>query len=350
MIHVKGYQEKTEAITSLVRFEIKGNYNPPIEQNQSIIIDDADYIVPSQVNDAFFLMTSYVQIDQEYKRCSEASNVREAICTDDKQCQLNRDLSKGNDRWTGRCLKKNSSSISYSRSKRGLCELQGWCPVLNDSIMPTLSEETLNFSLSIRNFIEFKRFKLRRTNINTNISYLRMCNYDPIKHKTCPIFRIGTILDIVEPDPYEQIKMLKFGGIILINIDWMCNVDRSLDRCIPDYSFGRLDGRFREESFSSGYNFRFASHWKHENRSFRTLTKAFGLRFIVSVSGCAVRFNLIILILNIGLLIGAICLITYIFDNMGLYIYCHSAVDRSQKSKDVPDKSKSRNEQTRLTE
>jgi len=29
--------------------------------------------------------------------------------------------------------------------------------------------------------------------------------------------------------------------------------------------------------------FSFASHWKHENRSFRTLTKAYGLRFIISV-------------------------------------------------------------------
>jgi hypothetical protein len=30
--------------------------------------------------------------------------------------------------------------------------------------------------------------------------------------------------------------------------------------------------------------FRFASHWKFQNRSYRTLTKAFGLRFIISVS------------------------------------------------------------------
>ena len=29
--------------------------------------------------------------------------------------------------------------------------------------------------------------------------------------------------------------------------------------------------------------FSYASHWKHKNRTFRTLTKAFGLRFIVSV-------------------------------------------------------------------
>ena len=34
--------------------------------------------------------------------------------------------------------------------------------------------------------------------------------------------------------------------------------------------------------------FSFASHWKHGNQSFRALTKAFGLRFIISVSStCA---------------------------------------------------------------
>ena len=83
-----------------------------------------------------------------------------------------------------------------------------------------------------------------------------MCNYDPSKHPTCPIFRVGTILDIVEPEPEERTKMLTFGGVIRVKIDWKCNLDKPTNNCMPDYSFGRLDARFREESFSQGFNFR----------------------------------------------------------------------------------------------
>ncbi|CAF4237163.1 unnamed protein product [Rotaria sordida] len=72
--------------------------------------------------------------------------------------------------------------------------------------------------------------------------------------------------------------------------------------------------------------------------------------FLLQVSGNAARFNLIVLIFNIGLLIGTICLITFIFDIIGLHIYCHSAVDRPQKFQDVVEESKRNNEQVQLTE
>jgi hypothetical protein len=48
-----------------------------------------------------------------------------------------------------------------------------------------------------------------------------------------------------------------------------------------DLIFGR---KKKELQFLKKYFLRFASHWKHQNRSYRTLTKAFGLRLIISVS------------------------------------------------------------------
>jgi hypothetical protein len=50
--------------------------------------------------------------------------------------------------------------------------------------------------------------------------------------------------------------MLKYGGVIRVQIDWICNLDKPLDRCLPHYSFGRLDRPFKEQSFSQGFNFR----------------------------------------------------------------------------------------------
>jgi len=39
------------------------------------------------------------------------------------------------------------------------------------------------------------------------------------------------------------------GGVIVISIDWQCNLDLSVDRCLPTYSFSRLDN-------NKGSNFR----------------------------------------------------------------------------------------------
>ncbi len=151
----------------------------------------------------------------------------------------------------GRC-----SPVNISKSITGLCELEGWCPVENDRDVPKPIRDALNFTIFIKNFIEFPRFKVIRKNIDQTASYLKKCNFDTVTHKICPIFRVGTLLDIVEPDRTEQDLMLKLGGVIRVKIDWKCNLDKPLDRCIPDYSFGRLDAPFKNESFSHGFNFR----------------------------------------------------------------------------------------------
>ncbi len=95
-----------------------------------------------------------------------------------------------------------------------------------------------------------------RKNIQQDASYLKKCLYDRVHHPICPIFRVGTILDIVEQDKNETNKMLTLGGVIRVKIDWKCNLDKPLELCLPEYSFGRLDARFQDESFSQGFNFR----------------------------------------------------------------------------------------------
>jgi hypothetical protein len=49
-----------------------------------------------------------------------------------------------------------------------------------------------------------------------------------------------------------------------------------------DLIFGKKIIKLKKKKFV--FFIRFASHWKYQNRSYRTLTKAFGLRFIISVS------------------------------------------------------------------
>lgn len=139
----------------------------------------------------------------------------------------------------------------------GRCEIEGWCPVINDYEMPTSrpSLDTLNFTIFLKNFITFKYFGVGRSNIFLSPPDLRQCIYDPVYNDTCPRFRIGDLLNMIEPDEVERRLMLQYGAIIRINIDWSCNLDRSLRQCLPEYSFRRLDLPY-EELFPRGFSFR----------------------------------------------------------------------------------------------
>jgi hypothetical protein len=156
----------------------------------------------------------------------------------------------------GRCLIKNNSLLNNSQSIIGRCELEGWCPVENDYDIPKPIRDALNFTIFVKNFIEFPRFQVIRKNIHQNASYLKKCNYDQTNNRICPIFRVGTLLDIVEPDATEKELMLTYGGVIRVKIDWKCDLDKPLNKCLPEYSFKRLDAPFKEDSFSQGFNFR----------------------------------------------------------------------------------------------
>ncbi|MEQ2229245.1 P2X purinoceptor 3 [Ilyodon furcidens] len=79
----------------------------------------------------------------------------------------------------------------------------------------------------------------------------------------------------------------------------MCDLDKSDDDCKPSYSFTRLDAMSQQNNVSPGYNFRFAKFYKMENGTdYRTLVKAYAIRFDVIVNGNAGKFNMIPTIIN----------------------------------------------------
>ena len=86
------------------------------------------------------------------------------------------------------------------------------------------------------------------------------------------------------------------GGVVGIDIQWNCDLDWDFKKyCLPTYSFRLLD--------STGWNFRFANYHE-ENR--RTLIKAYGIKFLISVNGKAGKFDLkntvILIVTGLGLL------------------------------------------------
>jgi P2X purinoceptor 1 len=189
-----------------------------------------------------------------------------------------------------------------------------------------LIRKVLDFTIFIKNFIEFPAFNIKHKNMVDN---LKPCIFNPINNSDCPIFSIRYIVNQAEHDSRERDLMLHYGGVIRVKLDWDCNLDRQIKLCKPKYSFARLDVPFRDRPFSVGFNFRFASQWTQGHVHHRTLIKAYGLRLIIAVSGRAGRFDFITLSLNIGSLVGVFGFATFVCDILLLHLSKRAGLYRS---------------------
>ncbi|CAF4516598.1 unnamed protein product [Rotaria sp. Silwood2] len=317
LIYEKGYQKQSTAITSSVTLKVKGIGYVHLSENKTLIIDGADYIIPPSENNAIFIKTNFVQTDQTQSKCAENIKLEEAICKSDSDCFNKSSIPSMNGRWTGRCLLSSKTDVvtgTTNAIKRptGLCEYAGWCPPEDDLTSTMLVQDVRNFTIFIKNFIEFPAFNVKHQNMVDNLK--KPCIFHPKHYKDCPIFSMDFIINEAEKNISERNLMLLHGGVIRIKIDWNCNLDRNIKLCKPQYSFARLDVPFYEKPFSRGFNFRYASHWKHNQRHVRILTKAYGLRLIIAISGKAGKFHFITLTFNIGSLIGLFGLATFVCD------------------------------------
>jgi hypothetical protein len=135
-------------------------------------------------------------------------------------------------------------------------------------------------------------------------AYISSCKYHEKNDPYCPVFSVDRVLRAAEADPKERLKMLIKGGVIEIGISWNCNYDLYNTKCLPKYTFNRFDLPFKRTSTASGFNFRFANKYKINGTDHRDLTKAYGIRFIISVTGQAGKFNIIPLMTTIGAGLG----------------------------------------------
>jgi len=215
-------------------------------------------------------------------------------------------VTNGNGVATGKCV---NSTLNETVGE--VCEIHAWCPVewikipSNDSYVASLGASE-NFTVFIKNNIEFPKFGVQRRNIIgfDNDTDLSNCRFDPLhpKNKLCPIFDLGTITRLAGVESYSELH--DSGGVIQIIINWDCNLDFAVEDCLPEYSFQRLDrGDFK---ISKGFNFRYAEHYFLQNANQTTLTmartlyKATGIRFIVTVQGRAGQLAAVPTILNLA--------------------------------------------------
>ncbi|XP_060610932.2 P2X purinoceptor 3 [Anolis sagrei] len=282
-LHEKAYQIRDTSIESSVVTKVKG-----FGKYSNRVMDTADYVTPPQGTSVFVIITKLIVTENQVQGfCPE--NQYEYKCKSNNDCKRPVPTTGGGI-LTGRC-------VNYNATFR-TCEIQGWCPAEVDNVAVPVMLEAENFTLFIKNSIRFPLFNFEKGNLLPNLTteHIQKCRFHPEKQPFCPILRLG---DIVKFAGQNFSSLAMTGGIIGIKIGWVCDLDHSEEHCIPRYSFNRLDSVSEKSKVSRGYNFRYAKYYKRENGTeFRTLMKAYGIRFDVLVYGNAGKFNIIPTLIN----------------------------------------------------
>uniref|UniRef100_A0AAX7VVE1 P2X purinoceptor n=1 Tax=Astatotilapia calliptera TaxID=8154 RepID=A0AAX7VVE1_ASTCA len=289
MLWNRKYQE-FDLVVSSVTTKVKGVAQAPLPEVGNMVWDEVDYSGPWKGKNTFFVVTNaIVTKNQKQGKCAQVP-LKGRFCHTDKDCEKGAWDQQKHGIQTGSCVK-------FDLSKK-TCEVSAWCPIETRSTppRPALLAAAENFTVLIKNNIRFPAFNYIRNILpEMNDAYLRNCHRG--NDSLCPIFRLG---DIVREAGERFSEMSVEGGVIGILIKWDCNLDRLMQRCLPRYSFKRLDEKESNKTLYPGLNFRFAKYNTVNGVEERTLYKAFGIRFDVMVFGQAGKFSFIQLIIYIG--------------------------------------------------
>ncbi|XP_062445804.1 P2X purinoceptor 7 isoform X2 [Rhea pennata] len=265
----KRYQEK-DSIISSVHTKVKG-----VVQTDKRIWDTAEYTIPMQGIDSFFVTTNVIMTENQLqRRCPEYPSTK-ALCSSDMSCRKGSVDHKHDGIRTGRCVNYNATTKT--------CEVMAWCPVESEKTapVPAVLKSSEDFTVLIKNNIHFPKFNYTKQNIPPNFN--TSCTFNKITSPLCPIFRLGDILEAANEN-FSEVAVE--GGIIGIEINWDCNLDKWFYHCSPKYGFRSLTDKTTCKY--PGFNFRFARYYKlHNGEEQRTLIKVYGIRFDILVFGTA---------------------------------------------------------------
>ncbi|XP_046841171.1 P2X purinoceptor 4-like [Xenia sp. Carnegie-2017] len=364
IIYKKGYQLSEIGLSS-VTTKLKGtaltNLSIQFPINESLaqnlfngprIWDSADYVIPPEENDAVFVMTNMIITPrQKQDKCPEDSHYSDARCYNDSDCIAMKEVYIGHGKvscYDRQMCKPDRPSANHTE-KPNVCQIYAWCPVEYDELpMPgtnfghpllkneSLLKEAINFTILIKNTVQFPTFgkSVRNINDKQNKTYLKRCKYKSSGiDRWCPIFLLRTIFNEISDIAFEDASIK--GGIVAIKIKWDCNLDHDVHECLPEYSFGRVDNA--DAKIAKGYNFRFASYDVENNTRYRTLIKAYGIRFVILVDAKAGKFSIIPLLRNLGAGLALLSVATILCDIFVLYLLKKKYFYRTKKYQYVDD-------------
>ncbi|TNN06943.1 P2X purinoceptor 4 [Schistosoma japonicum] len=267
------------------------------DTNGIIVVDSGDYLLQPTQNSGFYLVTTIKHfVIQRMTTCSEGDRLPDAQCQKDEDCPIG--YQAGFQPYGPDGIVPDENNIAIDESGHGIftgkclhdykkCQIFGWCPTGDDYEYelrkqrnsklqlfqpPNILEgfynyftdlefldskrqinertvhlvdplfEVVNFTLLIKNSIEFPGFKVKRSNILSWMteSYIQDCLYNAEHHidKYCPRFRLN---DIFKSAGINANRLLKYGGVVAITINWQCDLDWDIEYCVPSYEFLELE-------------------------------------------------------------------------------------------------------------
>ncbi|KAM6953364.1 P2X purinoceptor 3a [Aplochiton taeniatus] len=319
-LHQKAYQLSDTGIESSVMTKVKG-----YGYLNNEVMDVADYVAPTQGAAVFCVITRMITTENQTQGICPESDSKFA-CSTDADCKQHFGNNRANGVITGEC---------QNGTKGGQCLIAGWCPAEVD-IDNNTTMDVQNFTIFIKNSIRFPMFNVTRGNFPSWLSdhTIKNCHYDPVNNSYCPIFRVG---DVLRYSGQDLSSISVTGGEIGINIEWKCDLDRSMEKCQPKYSFTRLDAAFKKHSATKGYNFRFAKYFRDNGMEYRTLHKAFAIRFDILVTGTAGKFNPVPTLINLVAAFTSVGLGTVLCDVILLNFLKGADQYKAKKFEEVSD-------------
>lgn len=315
----KGYQEFQEPRgTSVIKVKGIGRVTERRSDGSSnstknLLWDTGDYQLPPLENNAFFIATrQIVTYNQTRDVCASALDDK-LFCNStnvETRCPAGQSTPNTFGYFTGRCVE------SPENRTVNVCEVRAWCPEeLSQSTEYVVNaSDVAEYTVYLKTLVTFIAFDINLRNVRDATDFT--CRYDPKKDPACPILRIGDILSGLDTN---KEALFKNGGLVEIRQLWDCNFDYNHEKCFPEYSFNILQSG--DDRNSPGINYRTAVNTRVDDKDYRTLSKIYGLRFVITISGTSGRFNIVNLVVAIGSGIGFMVISDIVCDSIFMYIH-----------------------------
>jgi len=313
----KGYQS-TDQLIGNTSVKVKGTsyllVNSSNINNSVQVWDAAKAVFPAEEPNSFFVTTNFLDTSPQHRSiCSGKTNDTKCPCSE---------------------LSPTDSGIETGEcdNSTGFCKLYAWCPLENDVPVGTYPKNILvgvaNFTVFIRVTVRFTKYGVIRDNANGT--------------KLTPGYNLFTLEEMVEKTGNLFSEFNAMGGVIIVQVKWDCNFDKSEEECQPKFEFKRVDDP--NNQFSGGYNFRYAHHYfisnaQSELTEYRDLFKVYGIRFLFLVTGQAGKFSLVPLLINIGSGLALLSIASLIADFITLYLLPDRVFYRKMKYESVDEES-----------
>jgi hypothetical protein len=205
-------------------------------------------------------------------------------------------------------------------SGAGFCELFAWCPAEQEPKSSAFALQGLDL------FTLFTRIEIHYPNLHQKASN------EGDSDSVTPGLNSWTFGEIAQLAGYQWSDLNQTGALIAMQTVFDCAFDATSPACTPDISFVRLDNP--KSTLSKGYNFRTVL-FNHDHIGSRDLTKRYGIRLLILMSGVGAQADLVATLTSIGAGIGLLSVASLIADMVSTKILHNRKLYAQAKYKEI---------------